>query len=121
MAQVSRRGFLGLAAALVTSSEGAAAQQPWPVEPDLEITDVRVVRTRPTNPLPSYEPTPGSYWTTREAARPIEIHREYTGKRGPGSKWMPGRSLGGVTVEVSTNKGLKAGLARRPGLSLSPP
>ena len=106
-APMSRRWFLGLAAGLGTPGAAGSAQQPFPVEPGLEITDVRVVRTRPKNPLPSYEPTPGSYWTTREAARPIEIHREYTGKRGPGSKWMPDRSLGSVIVEVSTNKGLK--------------
>ncbi len=122
-AQVSRRGFLGLGAALVSSSKEALAQQPWPAESGLEITDVRVVRTRPTNPLPSYEPTPGSYWVTREAARPIEIHREYTGKRGPGSKWMPDSSLGSVIVEVSTNKGLKgygrAGSAAGPFVDLA--
>ncbi|MDE0625265.1 MAG: hypothetical protein OXH99_02595 [Bryobacterales bacterium] len=105
--QMSRRDLLGFAAIIAGSGNAARAQQQWPVESGLRITDVQVVRTRPRNPLPSYEPTPGSYWTTREAARPIEIHPEYTGKRGPGSKWMPDRSLGSVTVEVSTNKGLK--------------
>ena len=104
---MSRRDILGFAAVLAGSAAAASAQQQWPVETDLEITDVRVVRTRPKNPLPTYEPTPGSYWATREAARPIEVHPEYTGKRGPGSKWMPDRSLGAVTVEISTNKGLK--------------
>ena len=42
-----------------------------------------------------------------EAARPIVIYPEYTGKRGPGSKWMPDASLGGVTVEISAGNGLK--------------
>ena len=96
---------MGLSAGFAASHTAEAA--PWPVDDDLKITDVRVVQTRPKNPFPRYEPTPGSYWTTREAARPIEMHPEYTGKRGLGSKWMPERSLGGVTVEISTNKGLK--------------
>lgn len=102
-----RRDLLGIATLLAGRPEATSAQSPWPAESGLEITGVRVVRTRPKNPLPAYEPAPGSYWATREAARPIEIHPEFTGKRGPGSKWMPDRSLGSVTVEVSTNKGLK--------------
>lgn len=107
---LNRRSFLsqalGAAAGLAASSVPIHAQ-PWPVESDLTITDVRLVRTHPRNPFPKYEPAAGSYWATREAARPIMIHPEYTGKRGPGSKWMPDASLGSVTVEISTNKGLK--------------
>ena len=107
----SRRSFLrsGLRAGVGLASGLALAERatPWPVEEDLRITDVRVVRTRPRNPFPRYEPAPGSYWATRQAARPIEAHPEYTGKRGPGSKWMPDRALGAVIVEISTDKGLK--------------
>ena len=84
-------GLLGSLAAL--DCRAGAAATPWPVDEDLEITDVRVVRTRAKNPLPSYEPKPGSYWATREAARPIASYPDYTGKRGPGSKWMPDPSL----------------------------
>lgn len=106
----SRRAFLaGLAGGALGGSIGAAlasAAPPWPVEGGLEITDVRLVRTKPRNPPPQYEPAPGSYWATREAARPIMIYPEYTGKRGPDSKWMPDRSIGPVIVEISTNKGL---------------
>ncbi len=104
---MSRRALLLSGIGAGVARLGGAAPAPWPVEPGLEITDVRVVRTRPRRPLPEYAPAPGSYWATREAARPIELHREYTGKRGPESKWMPDPGLGGVTVEISTNKGLK--------------
>jgi L-rhamnonate dehydratase len=111
MKQTNRRGFLksSLAAlAGLAAGAGSAPSAPWPVEDGLAITDVRLVRTRPRNPLPRYEPVPGSYWANREAARPITIYPEYTGRRGPGSTWMPEPgALDAFTVEVSTNKGLK--------------
>ena len=105
--QQGLRAGMGLATTVAARKVANAAPAPWPVEEGLTIIDVRLVKTRPKNSFPQYDPTPGSYWATREAARPIEMHPEYTGKRGPGSKWMPDRSLGGVTVEISTNKGLK--------------
>ena len=102
----SRRSFLlgGLQAGFAAASGESLWSAPWPVDDGLRVIDVRVVRTRPRNPYPKYEPAPGSYWATREAARPIEVHREYTGKRGPGSKWMPDRLLGAATVEVSNEQ-----------------
>ncbi len=105
-----RMGILGAAAlAMPGQSRLFAAPVPlWPVERDLKITGVRLVKTKPKNPLPSYTPTPGSYWTTREAARPIEFYSKYTGKRGRGSKWMPDPgSVSSFVVEIETDKGLK--------------
>lgn len=86
----------------------AAQQLAWPAEQDLKITGVRLVRSRPRQPLPRYTPRPGSYWISRTAARPITVYPEYTGRRARGSKWAPdpGSGLGGFTVEISTNKGL---------------
>lgn len=101
-----RLGLFGAGASLFETS--APAEPPWPLDKTLKVTDVRLVRIRPRRPYPRYEPTPGSYWTTREAARPISIYPDYTGRRGPGSKWMPDPGpLGGFTVEITTNKGHK--------------
>ena len=77
-------------------------------DPDLRITGVRLVKTRPKNPLPAYEPAANSCWVTREAARPITIYPQYTGRRGPGSKWMPDPNgpISPFTVEITTNKGV---------------
>ena len=76
------------------------------VEDDLRITGVRVVGMRPKRPIPSYEPTPGS-WSTGsvEVANPVSIYPKY----------KPMRSLFGADgprarsfwVEISTNKGVK--------------
>ncbi|MCP5118323.1 MAG: hypothetical protein GY953_46515, partial [bacterium] len=92
----------------ITPFASAAQGLAWPVEPDLRITGVRLVRTRPTQPRPRYTPRPGSYWANRTAARPITVYPEYTGRRARGSKWVPdpGSALGGFTVEITTNKGL---------------
>jgi L-rhamnonate dehydratase len=88
---------------------GATATPLFAADEGLKITGVRLVKTRPRNPLPAYQPAPDSYWVNREAARPISIYPEFTGRRGPGSKWMPdpGGPLDDSTVEIETNKGLK--------------
>ncbi len=100
-----RRNFLQSAIAALAAHPISAT----PAESDIRITSVRLVKTRPKQPLPNYTPHPGSYWVNREAARPISIYPEYTGRRGPGSKWMPDPAgpMGGFTVEIATNKGLK--------------
>ena len=104
-----RSGVLGLAAGLTSgTAEMLAAPPPWPVENDLKITGVRLVKTRPKRPLPDYTPDPGSYWANREAARPISIYPKFTGRRGPGSKWMPDPGpMSPFTVEIETDKGIK--------------
>ena len=97
----------GAASFSLDRASGAPAQSQ--VAGDLRITGVRLVKTRPRQPLPTYTPDPGSYWANREAARPIEIYPKYTGRRGPGSKWMPdpGGPLSAFTVEIETNRGIK--------------
>lgn len=107
-----RRNFLQLAA--LGGAAGVAAPNvaeanpiPWPAqEGDLEITSVRIVRTRPRRPVPSYTPTPGS-WSTGgvEVANPVSIYPKYKATR---SLFQP--DPGGVrsfTVEIGTDKGLK--------------
>src|SRR5260370_16226549 len=72
----------------------------------LKIDGVRLVRTRPKRPVPSYQPAPGS-WSTGgvEVANPMSGYAEYKARR---SLFMPDRGkLEGFTVEISTDKGVK--------------
>jgi L-rhamnonate dehydratase len=72
----------------------------------LKITGVRLVRTRPRRPVPSYQPAPGS-WSTGgvEVANPMSIYPEYKAMR---SLFQPDPGkLGAFTVEIATDKGLK--------------
>ena len=69
------------------------------------ITGVRVVRTRPRDPLPHYEPAPGSWSTGHvEVANPVSLYPRYKPMR---SLFMP--DPGGVDsfwVEVETDRGV---------------
>ena len=71
----------------------------------LRITSVRVVRTRPRNPLPNYEPAPGSWSTGNvEVANPVSLYPKYKPMR---SLFMP--DAGGVDsfwVEIGTDRGV---------------
>jgi L-rhamnonate dehydratase len=72
----------------------------------LKITGVRTVKTRAKHPVPTYTPAPGS-WSTGgvEVANPMSIYPEYKATR---SLWNPDPGkLGGFTIEVSTDKGVK--------------
>src|SRR5512147_2371873 len=72
----------------------------------LKITGVRLVRTRPKRPVPAFKPAAGS-WSTGgvEVANPMSIYPEYKAQR---SLFMPDPGgLGGFTVEISTDKGVK--------------
>ena len=73
-----RRNFLGLGgmAALGLVDHASAAPPPFQNEKSkLKITGVRLVRTRPKRPVPSYQPAPGS-WSTGgvEVANPMSIY-----------------------------------------------
>ena len=70
----------------------------------LKITSVRMVRTRPKHPAPTYTPAPGS-WSTGgvEVANPMSIYPKYKAQR---SLFMAD-DLGPETVEISTDKGVK--------------
>lgn len=99
---MERRHFLYL-----SSAAPALAAPPLTGETSgLKITGVRLVRTRPRRPVPAYAPAPGS-WSTGgvEVANPMSLYPEYKARR---SLFMPDSGkLGGFTVEIATDKGLK--------------
>ena len=105
---MQRRNFLALGgAALGQPDEVSAAPLPFQDEKSkLKITGVRLVDTRPRRPVPSYTPAAGS-WSTNgvEVANPMSIYPEYKAQRSLFSP-DPGK-LGGFTVEISTDKGVK--------------
>ena len=98
---MNRRSFLSLA--------GLVTLPALPFESEkskLKITGVRLVRTKPKHPAPSFTPAPGS-WSTQgvEVANPMSVYPEYKAVR---SLWFPDSGkLGGFTVEISTDKGVK--------------
>jgi len=100
---MNRRHFLGAAAAPFAPS---AAPSFAAESSGLKITGVRLVRVRPRRPVPSYEPAPGSWSTTRvEVANPMSIYPEYKATRG---LFMPDPGqLGGFRVEIETDKGIR--------------
>ena len=72
----------------------------------MKITGVRLVQVRPKRPVPPYKPAAGS-WSTGgvEVANPMSIYPEYKAMR---SLFQPDPGkLGGFTVEISTDKGVK--------------
>jgi L-rhamnonate dehydratase len=104
---MDRRSFLELGLRLSGASAlGLPALAFQDEKSNLKITGVRLVRTRPKRPLPSYTPAPGS-WSTGgvEVANPMSIYAEYKAMR---SLWNPDPGkFDGFTVEISTNKGVK--------------
>ena len=73
---------------------------------NLKITGVRLVRMRQRKAPPQYTPSPGS-WSTGgvEVANPMSIYPEYKAQR---SLFMANDpAMGGFTVEISTDKGVK--------------
>jgi L-rhamnonate dehydratase len=69
----------------------------------LKITSIRMVKTKPKKPVPSYTPAPGS-WSTRgvEVANPMSIYPKYKAQR---SLFMAD-DLGLDAVELMTDKGV---------------
>src|SRR6266508_2997380 len=99
---MNRRNFLRAAMASV-----ALPALPFQSEKSkLKITGVRLVRTRPKRPVPAYKPAPGS-WSTGgvEVANPMSIYTEYKPMRSLFMADDP--SIGGFTVEITTDKGVK--------------
>jgi len=91
----------------------AAAPQ-VPEKSGMKITSVRLVRTRPRRPVPSYRPAPGS-WSTQgvEVANPMSIYPKYKANR---ALFFPDPGhLGGFTVEIATDKGIKGYGSGGPG------
>jgi L-rhamnonate dehydratase len=93
----------------------AYAQAPFANEKSkLKITGVRLVETRPRNPLPAYTPAPGSWSTNQvEVANPMSIYPEYKATR---SLFLPDAGkVPSVTVEIATDKGIKGYGSGGPG------
>jgi L-rhamnonate dehydratase len=103
---MNRRSFLNL---LPAAGAGALAPQALAFQAEasnLKITGVRLVKTTPRRPVPSYTPAPGS-WSTGgvEVANPMSIYPKYKAKR---ELFMPDPGkLGGFTVEITTDRGVK--------------
>lgn len=99
---MDRRSFLGFSPLALLAPVRALAQE----KSKLKITSVRLVRTRPRKPLPTYTPAAGS-WSTGgvEVANPMSIYPEYKPMR---SLFQPDPGkIGGFTVEIATDKGIK--------------
>lgn len=100
---MTRRSFL--AAPALAALPALAAP---PVEDELKITGVRIVRTRPKNPVPAYEPAPGS-WSTHgvEVANPVSIYPKYKPSRSLFRPDPNSPDVGSFVVEIETDKGVK--------------
>jgi len=112
-APMNRRDFLFAAPAALTAAtfgpnRAAAAPPPLAFQDDksgLRITGVRLVRAQPKRPLPAYQPQAGAWSTEAEIANPMSIYPKYKARR---SLFYPDPGkLGGFTVEISTDKGVK--------------
>jgi L-rhamnonate dehydratase len=99
-----RRSFLATAALAGAASVPAPAFQGE--KSKLKITGVRLVKTAPRNPPPQYTPAAGS-WSTGgvEVANPMSVYPEYKAMRTLFMASDP--AMGGFTVEIATDKGLK--------------
>ena len=83
----------------------AAAQVPDFGKSKLKITGVRIVKTRPRQPVPTYKPDPKA-WSTQgvEVANPMSIYPKYKATRSLFNP-DPGK-LGDFTVEITTDRGV---------------
>jgi L-rhamnonate dehydratase len=101
---MKRRSFLATAAMAGSASVPAPAFQGE--KSRLKITGVRLVKTAPRNPPPQYTPSAGS-WSTGgvEVANPMSVYPEYKAMRSLFMASDP--AMGGFTVEIATDKGLK--------------
>ena len=91
---MNRRSLLKLGGLFAVTLPALAFQEE---KSKLKITGVRLVRTRPKRPVPSYTPAPGS-WSTQgvEVANPMSIYPQYKATR---SLWNPDPGkLEGFTV-----------------------
>ncbi|MBI2687750.1 MAG: L-rhamnonate dehydratase [Acidobacteria bacterium] len=96
---MKRRDFLSLAAA------PALPALAWAQEKSrLKITDIKIVKTRPSKPYPPYTPAADA-WSTQgvEVANPVSIYPEYKPRR----ELFGATNVPSFTVEVTTDKGLK--------------
>lgn len=96
---MKRRDFLTLAAA------PALPALAWAQEKSkLKITDIKIVKTRPRKPYPTFKPADGA-WSTQfvEVANPMSIYPEFKPRR----ELFGATNVPSFTVEVTTDKGIK--------------
>ncbi len=98
---VNRRRFLTTALLAPIAAPAFQAEKS-----KLKITGVRLVKVKDRKAAPAYTPAPGS-WSTGgvEVANPMSIYPEYKAQRSLFMADDP--AIGGFTVEISTDKGLK--------------
>ena len=105
---MNRRSFLNTAVALGLRTSNAVAPPPafQGEKSKLKVTGIRLVKTTPRRPPPEYKPAAGS-WSTGgvEVANPMSIYPEYKPMRSLFMADDP--SIGGFTVEIATDKGVK--------------
>jgi L-rhamnonate dehydratase len=110
---LNRRQFFALSALA-----GAAAHEPsfafQNEKSKMKITSVRLVKTRPKRPVPSYQPAPSAWLVDGvEVASPMSIYPEYKPKR---SLFLPDPGkVPSFTVEIATDKGVKGYGSGGPG------
>lgn len=106
---MNRRQFLSTSSLVAGSSLLATSPSALGFQAEkskLKITGVRIVNVKQRKPSPEYKPAPGS-WSTGgvEVANPMSIYPEYKAERSLFMSSDP--AMGGFTVEVSTDKGVK--------------
>ena len=105
---MNRRSFLNTAVALGLRTSNAVAPPPafQSEKSKLKVAGIRLVKTTPRRPPPEYKPAAGS-WSTGgvEVANPMSIYPEYKPMRSLFMADDP--SIGGFTVEIATDKGVK--------------
>lgn len=104
---MTRRDLLKTLPFAASAATLAPPALPWAGEKSkMKITGIRLVRTRPRKPAPSYTPTPGS-WSTQgvEVANPMSVYPEYKPTRSLFNP-DPGK-VPSFTVEITTDKGIK--------------
>jgi L-rhamnonate dehydratase len=102
---MNRRAFLPTALVGPMSLFGQTSA-PRDTGSKMKITGVRLVRTRPLKPPPSYTPSPGA-WSTQnvEVANPMSVYPKYKATR---SLFFPDPGkVPSFTVEITTDKGIK--------------
>ncbi|MFN7919068.1 MAG: enolase C-terminal domain-like protein [Bryobacteraceae bacterium] len=105
---MNRRQMLRLSGSAALASLASSVPPPLfsQQKSKLKITGVRLVKTKALRPVPSYTPAAGS-WSTGgvEVANPMSIYPKYKPMR---SLFMAdGPGMGGFTVEIETDKGIK--------------
>ncbi len=97
---------IGMGGISLTASAATPSAPDLPLlneKSNMKIKGVRMVRTRPRRPIPSYQPSPGSWSVTGvEVANPMSIYPKYKPQR---SLFMAD-DLGPEVVEITTDKGL---------------